>query len=175
MLWSYWEQRVEMPTGDDGKLQEMTLRKLFTCLVPLGLKECKDLPYIPESWFKGKLPFDKDSAGQDSIRDPARLDFSRHRTMIINHENNRLLIEEEVEKLRINTWENTLRRIGKCNEYFNDNEECEKLIRQLAKIEDDQPIVNVEIKVFNNRLILKDKLIAFTKLRDNKDKQYSAN
>ena len=89
--------------------------------------------------------------------------------MIISDEKNRLLLDEHTEKIRKLGREAELKRIAKYNEYFSDNEECETLIRKLAKIENEQPIVNVELKVFKNRQILSNHLAAFIKLRDNKD------
>jgi hypothetical protein len=164
-----WEQRIFMPR-EDGSLEDVgTLREHFKSLIPLGLTECKDEPFIPEKWFEGKLPRDTNSAGQDSIRDPSRLDFSLHRTMIISHEKNTLLLKEHREKIKKRAQETQLKRIAKYNEYFSDNDTCENHIRTLAKIDNDQPIVNVEIAVFRNRSILKPLLVAFIKLRDNKD------
>jgi hypothetical protein len=164
-----WEQKVYMPAEDGSSKCVGTLRQHFKSLIPLGLFQCKDLPYIPEGWFKGKLPFDTNNAGEVSIRDPSRLDFSLHRTMIISHEKNRLLLQEHTEKIRKLGQEAELKRIAKYNEYFSANEECETLIRKLAKIDYEQPIVNVDMAVFKNRKILSHHLTAFIKLRDNKD------
>jgi len=59
------------------------------------------------------------------------------------------------------------RTINKCKAYFEDNYTCEKEIRKIAKLADEEQIENVDMEVFAHKRIKKDLLLAFIKVRDN--------
>jgi hypothetical protein len=110
---------------------------------------------------------DMNTSGKEVAREPARLDFSLHRAMILTDENNRLLIDEQVQKARRIAQENKLKEIMRYKTYYTNNEFCEERVRKLAKLTDDQTIQNVEKSIFQK--ITMKHLLGFVKVRDNKN------
>jgi hypothetical protein len=162
-----WDRPLLMRMKDGTMKNVGIFREYFESLIPLALEQNAHLPYIPESWFDGKFPLDMNTSGEEVAREPGRLDFSLHRAMILTDENNRLLIDEQLEKARRIAQENKLKEIMRYKTYYTNNEFCEERVRKLAKLTDDQTIQNVEKNIFQK--ITMKHLLGFVKVRDNKN------